>query len=897
MQRAATGLATVCADLLARVYGARVVLLVGSGNNGGDALYAGALAGRAAARGSTRCCSPTARTRAVWPHCAGPAAGWSTRRRRDRDADLVVDGILGIGGRGGLRGAGGRAWSARCPTTHWWSRSTSPAASTRRPARSTASRSAPTSPSPSARSRPGCWSTRGPSRRARSSWSTSGSTSRRPASRCCRPTTSRRCCRGRPRVGQVPPRRRRGRGRVGAVHRRGRAVHRRRGAGRRRHGALRRATTSRRAGARARWPEVVVGAGRVQAWTVGSGGGGDAGRAARPARSATACRWSSTPTRSPPCAELGAPRRRTAAAHAARRRAGAAARRRPRRRRGAAAAPRPGRGRATWTPSCCSRAPRRSSPGRTAGSGSTRPGPPALATAGSGDVLAGLCGRCWPAGSTRFDAGSVGAWLHGLAGRLAAEGGAPVVAADVLDGPAGAPLGRLAAVTSSPRPQHAEARVDLGAIRDNVAALRARTTAPRCWPWSRPTATATACCPPPGPRSPAARPGSAPRCSTRRCALRAAGITEPRVLAWLLGPGRALGRRACAPTSTCRSTRCGRSTRSPRPPREAGRPARVHLKVDTGLSRGGAALADWPDLVEAARKAEADGAVAVVGLWSHFAYADAPGHPTIGRAGRGVPARAVDARRGRRASPRGAPPGQLGRHPDRARSSTSTWCGPGSRSTDSRRCPTSAARPTFGLRPAMTLRRRARAGEAGPGRQRRVATATPTRPSARRRSGWCRSATPTACRATAGNVGPVLAAGRRRTVAGRVCMDQLVLDLGDDDARGRRPGRALRPRRRRRADRAGLGGRDRHHLLRDRHPGRAAGAAGLRRRERVGGAVSGLPTWGRRAAVVGAAAGVVAAGAAVGLAAERYAVGRSFRAPTTLRPTSRSASCAAPWSR
>jgi alanine racemase len=34
----------------------------------------------------------------------------------------------------------------------------------------------------------------------------------------------------------------------------------------------------------------------------------------------------------------------------------------------------------------------------------------------------------------------------------------------------------------------------------------------------------------------------------------------------------------------------------------------------------------------------------------------------------------------------------------------------------------------------------------------------------------------------AGNVGPVLAAGRRRTVAGRVCMDQLVLDLGDDAA-------------------------------------------------------------------------------------------------------------------
>ena len=77
-----------------------------------------------------------------------------------------------------------------------------------------------------------------------------------------------------------------------------------------------------------------------------------------------------------------------------------------------------------------------------------------------------------------------------------------------------------------------------------------------------------------------------------------------------------------------------------------------------------------------------------------------------------------------------------------------------------------------------------------------------------------------------GNVGPVLAAGRRRTVAGRVCMDQFVLDLGDDAAAAGDevvlfgPGDDGEP------TAAGLGRRDRHHLLRDRHPGRAAGAAG-----------------------------------------------------------------------
>ena len=55
-----------------------------------------------------------------------------------------------------------------------------------------------------------------------------------------------------------------------------------------------------------------------------------------------------------------------------------------------------------------------------------------LATAGSGDVLSGLCGSLLAAGLSAFDAGSVGAYLHGLAGRLAADG-APVGAHDVAE--------------------------------------------------------------------------------------------------------------------------------------------------------------------------------------------------------------------------------------------------------------------------------------------------------------------------------------------------------------------------------------------------------------------------------------------------------------------------------
>jgi len=108
MQRAATGLATVCLRLLGSAYGRRVVLVVGSGNNGGDALFAGAvLAGRGArvtavlldAERAHRAGLAALRRAGGRLAAAGaPDAGVLVGR-----ADLVVDGILGIGGRGGLR--------------------------------------------------------------------------------------------------------------------------------------------------------------------------------------------------------------------------------------------------------------------------------------------------------------------------------------------------------------------------------------------------------------------------------------------------------------------------------------------------------------------------------------------------------------------------------------------------------------------------------------------------------------------------------------------------------------------------------------------------------------------------------------------------------------------------
>jgi hydroxyethylthiazole kinase-like uncharacterized protein yjeF len=107
MQRAAAGLAAVCAGLVPRVYGSRVVVLAGSGDNGGDGLYAAA---RLARRGA-RVLAVAAGTRV---HEAGATAlrtaggrvtgpGDPSLRAAMNAADLVLDGLLGIGGRGGLR--------------------------------------------------------------------------------------------------------------------------------------------------------------------------------------------------------------------------------------------------------------------------------------------------------------------------------------------------------------------------------------------------------------------------------------------------------------------------------------------------------------------------------------------------------------------------------------------------------------------------------------------------------------------------------------------------------------------------------------------------------------------------------------------------------------------------
>jgi len=324
--------------------------------------------------------------------------------------------------------------------------------------------------------------------------------------------------------------------------------------------------------------------------------------------------------------------------------------------------------------------------------------------------------------------------------------------------------------------QHVVARVDLGAIRANVEALRAATSA-----------EVLAVVKADGyghgllPSARAAVAGGATWLGTalldEALALRAAGIMAPRVLAWLIGPGEAWADALAADVDL--SVNAGWALDEVvAAARQAGTTARVHLKVDSGLGRGGAAPADWADLVEAARKAEAEGVVQVVGLWSHLAYADAPGHPTI--------LRQAEVFREAVALAEGAGIDPEVRHLANSAATLTApehhfdLVRPGLAVYGLSPVPDVAGPSAYGLRPAMTLAAdlvHVKRVPAGSGVSYGHIYTTDRETTLGLVPLGYADGVPRA----GGNVGPVLAAGRSRTVAGRVCMDQLVLDLGDDD--------------------------------------------------------------------------------------------------------------------
>ena len=255
-------------------------------------------------------------------------------------------------------------------------------------------------------------------------------------------------------------------------------------------------------------------------------------------------------------------------------------------------------------------------------------------------------------------------------------------------------------------------------------------------------------------------------------ALRAAGVAAP-LLAWLHTPGTDYAAALTADVEVSVNAEWALAE-VVAAARATGRTAAVHLFADTGLSREGATEAEWPGLVTAAARAQADGDVAVVGLWSHMAYADAPTHPTIGAQvrvfGEAVSlARAAGLTEARLHLANSAATVAL---PD-------TWYdmvrpGIAVYGLD----PLGGDPADHGLRPAMTVRARAalvKRVPAGVGVSYGL-TYFPERETTLLLVpvGYA-DGVPRA----AGNRAPVLAAGAHRTIAGRVCMDQFVLDVGD----------------------------------------------------------------------------------------------------------------------
>jgi alanine racemase len=174
---------------------------------------------------------------------------------------------------------------------------------------------------------------------------------------------------------------------------------------------------------------------------------------------------------------------------------------------------------------------------------------------------------------------------------------------------------------------HPEALVDLGAIKENVSALRRHVRGAQLMAVVKADGYGHGMIP----AARAAAAGGADWLGVVQIgdalALRQAGLTVP-VLCLLGAPDAAHEEaiRGGVDLSAGSVPLVGQIAAAAQ---RAGRPARLHLKADTGMSRGGATAEDWPGLVAAALAAEAAGHVLVTGIWSHLACADIPGHPSI----------------------------------------------------------------------------------------------------------------------------------------------------------------------------------------------------------------------------------------------------------------------------
>ncbi len=420
MQRAARGLSYAVADLLGEVYGARVHLLVGSGANGGDALHAGAHLARRGASVTAHLLSPE-KTHAEGLAAFRAAGGRVVDGAPARRPDVVVDGIVGIGGSGGLRPEAAAAVEALGDV---------PVVAVDTPSGVGVDTGTLDGP------------------HVRATVTVTFGTHKvahlvEPAAQACGavhlvdigldlPAADVTALQAEDVAGLLPvpepAAHKYTRGvvgvRAGSAQYTGAAVLCVAGASSGLVGMVRYAGAA-DAQVRAAHPEVVVGEGRVQAWVVGSGGGDDAAGALSASLDDEVPLVVDADALTGIEGPLGVPALLTPHAGELARMLGTEreAVEAEQLRHAREAADRFGavvllKGRHTLVAAPDGRVR------------VTTVGPPWLATAGAGDVLAGLCGALLAAGLEPFDAGSAGSWLHGAAAALAGRGG-PLRAPDV----------------------------------------------------------------------------------------------------------------------------------------------------------------------------------------------------------------------------------------------------------------------------------------------------------------------------------------------------------------------------------------------------------------------------------------------------------------------------------
>jgi alanine racemase len=221
-----------------------------------------------------------------------------------------------------------------------------------------------------------------------------------------------------------------------------------------------------------------------------------------------------------------------------------------------------------------------------------------------------------------------------------------------------------------------------------------------------------------------------------------------------------------------------RSLPTSRSRRHTGGRARVQLKVDSGLGRGGAHPDDWPALVDEAARQQSHGFVEITGVWSHLACSDEPEHPSVPAQTSQFEAALQCARDG------GLDP----QHIHLANSGgvlnlPDTWFtmvrpgivvyGISPMADGSSTVPVAAA---MTLRATVALTKRVHAGQGVSYGHTYVTERDTTLALIPLGYG-------DGIPRHASGRGPVLVGGERFTVAGRVCMDQLVLDVADTDVR------------------------------------------------------------------------------------------------------------------